>query len=108
MATQTIDQARPVTIPAGPVRLDGDLTVPADARGTVLFAHGSGSSRFSGRNRFVAEVLQHAGFATLLMDLLTREEEAEDQYTTQFRFAIGLLARRLVAATDWVKANPET
>jgi len=108
MATQTIDRTRPETIPAGPVRLEGDLAVPADATGIVLFAHGSGSSRFSGRNRFVAEVLQHAGFATLLMDLLTRPEEAEDQYTAQFRFDIGLLARRLVAATDWIKAQPDT
>jgi pimeloyl-ACP methyl ester carboxylesterase len=74
----------------------------------VLFAHGSGSSRHSPRNRFVARVLREAGLATLLIDLLTADEEAVDQYTAQLRFDIGLLAQRLVGATDWLLQNRET
>jgi dienelactone hydrolase len=74
----------------------------------VLFAHGSGSSRHSPRNRAVARVLQEAGLATLLFDLLTAEEESTDQVTAQWRFDIGLLAQRLVAATDWVAAQADT
>jgi len=93
---------REAQIPAGPETLQGDLVVPADARGMVLFAHGSGSSRFSKRNRFVAAELQAGGMATLLMDLLTPDEEREDQFTARLRFDIGLLADRLVAASDWV------
>ena len=85
MATATtgggVGQTRAVNVPSGSVRLDGDLTVPAGARGGVLFAHGSGSSRFSSRNRFVAGKLQGAGMATLLMDLLTPQEEAVDEET---------------------------
>ena len=79
-----------------------------DARGTVLFAHGSGSSRHSPRNRFVAEVLQNAGYATLLMDLLTAEEETLDERTAALRFDIDLLARRLIGATWWLQDQPET
>src|SRR2546423_10060521 len=108
MTTRMAETVEAVRVPAGRVTLDGDLALPPEARGVVLFAHGSGSSRFSGRNRYVAEVLRDAGFGTLLMDLLTREEEAADEYTGQFRFDIGLLARRLVAATDWLRQNPET
>lgn len=89
-------------------RLEGDLTIPPTARGLVLFAHGSGSSRHSPRNRFVAEVLQQAGLATLLMDLLTAQEEAVDNYTRELRFDIGLLARRLIGALDWLAQNPDT
>ncbi len=89
-------------------RLGGALALPADARGIVLFAHGSGSSRHSPRNRYVAEVLQRAGLGTLLMDLLTRDEEAIDQYTRQHRFDIGLLADRLTGAIDWLGQNPTT
>jgi dienelactone hydrolase len=74
----------------------------------VLFAHGSGSSRHSPRNRYVAGVLRAAGLATLLMDLLTPEEEAEDRYTGHLRFDIDLLAERLVAATDWLAQQPQT
>ncbi|HKG90592.1 MAG TPA: alpha/beta fold hydrolase [Gemmatimonadaceae bacterium] len=102
---------RPVRIAAGDggVTLDGDLTLPAgDARGVVAFAHGSGSSRHSSRNRYVAGVLVEAGLATLLMDLLTREEEREDEWTRHLRFDIGLLAGRLVAATAWLAEQPET
>lgn len=85
--------------------LRGDLTVPDDARGLVIFAHGSGSSRFSPRNRFVAQRLNAAGLATLLLDLLTEEEEDEDRRTAALRFDIPLLARRLAVATDWALEN---
>jgi putative phosphoribosyl transferase len=91
-----------VEIPVADVVLEGNLTLPAHPRGTVLFAHGSGSSRHSPRNRFVAEQLQEAGFATLLMDLLTGAEEVIDRQTAQLRFDIRLLAGRLVGATDWL------
>ena len=90
-----------VEIPARGAKLEGNLTVPDAARGIVLFAHGSGSSRHSPRNRFVAQTLNHAGLATLLFDLLTREEEAVDIRTAHLRFDIGLLAERLGSATDW-------
>jgi dienelactone hydrolase len=90
------------------VTLAGDLVVPGGAQGVVLFAHGSGSSRFSPRNRFVAGVLQDAGLATLLIDLLTPEEEQVDMRTAQLRFDIGLLAERLVGAIDWLLDNPAT
>lgn len=98
--------SKDVTIPAGNVVLNGGLTVPAGATGLVLFAHGSGSSRFSPRNRFVAAELNQAGLATLLFDLLTEEEERVDDVTAELRFDIGLLADRLVAATDWAVAEP--
>lgn len=107
MAEEAQPTGQAVRIPAGGVTLDGDLVVPPGARGAVLFAHGSGSSRHSPRNRFVARVLQGAGLATLLMDLLTPEEEAVDRRTAQLRFDVGLLADRLVAATDWLlSASP--
>ena len=96
-----IARADAVQIPDGSVRLDADLQVPSPCSGLVIFAHGSGSSRFSSRNRQVAESLQDAGFATLLLDLLTRAEEAVDIYTREFRFDIGRLGRRMVAAADW-------
>ena len=95
-------EAAPVAVPAGGVTLEADLSLPAGARSVVAFAHGSGSSRHSPRNRMVAEVLWQAGMATLLLDLLTREEEAEDIRTGHLRFDIGLLADRLVAAVDWL------
>lgn len=100
--------ARLVGIPSGPVRLEGELNVPAGARGLVLFAHGSGSSRHSPRNQYVARLLREAGQATLLFDLLTPEEESEDIRTRRLRFDIGLLARRLADATRWAQAQPET
>src|SRR5436305_13831097 len=96
------DGERPVRIPAGRVVLEGDLGVPAGAEGVVLFAHGSGSGRHSPRNRFVARTLREAGLATLLMDLLTTAEEAEDVQTADYRFDIDLLAGRVVGATDWL------
>jgi putative phosphoribosyl transferase len=95
-----------VRIPDGAELLDGDLHVPADARGLVIFAHGSGSSRFSSRNRQVAEFLNRGEFATLLLDLLTPAEERVDVRTAEYRFDIPRLGRRVVAATDWANAHP--
>ena len=95
-----------ITVPGG--QLGGLLTVPPGAKGIVLFAHGSGSSRHSPRNRQVAEMLREAGLATLLMDLLTRDEDAIDQYTREFRFNIDLLGDRVTDVTDWVARNPGT
>src|SRR5437763_12932674 len=97
-----------VKISAGPVTLDGALTVPEGASILVLFVHGSGSSRHSRRNKLVAETLNRAGLATLLFDLLTREEEAVDVETAQHRFDISLLAERLVHATRWAMNEPST
>lgn len=96
-----------VRIKVGEVTLDGDLTLPPNAEGIVLFAHGSGSSRLSPRNRYVAKELNKVGLATLLMDLLTSEEEELD-VRGQFRFDIDLLANRLVGATKWLEKNPAT
>ncbi|MFL6391721.1 MAG: dienelactone hydrolase family protein [Nitrososphaeraceae archaeon] len=87
------------------VVLEGNLSIPKNAQGVVVFAHGSGSSRHSPRNRYVAQVLQNEGIATLLLDLLTEEEEEIDLQTRHLRFDIGLLAQRLVGATDWLKQN---
>lgn len=97
----------PVEIAAGEVTLHGDLHTPASFRGAVLFAHGSGSSRHSPRNQYVARALHSAGFATLLFDLLTEAEEAYERNTGELRFDIPLLARRLVDATHWLRARPE-
>ena len=97
-----------VRIPVGQVTLEGNLSLPERAGGVVLFAHGSGSSRHSSRNRHVARVLNDANLATLLFDLLTPEEEAVDSYTAQLRFDIGLLAERLIGATDWLMQHPDT
>ena len=97
-----------VTVPAGMVSLEGDLTLPPGAHGVVLFAHGSGSSRHSPRNRQVASVLNQAGLGTLLMDLLTVEEERIDAVTAHLRFDINLLAGRLVNATDWLRQKAAT
>ena len=96
---------REVQIPAGGVTLSGELIIPRNAAGVVLFAHGSGSSRHSPRNRHVARTIHNAGVGTLLFDLLTREEEAIDAYTRHLRFDIGLLADRLVNATYWLKGE---
>src|SRR5258708_16640080 len=86
--------------------IEGDLVVPDTARGVVIFAHGSGSSRHSSRNKRVAESLNAEGFATLLFDLLTADEEKEDQWTRAFRFDIALLGRRLVSVPDAPPAYP--
>lgn len=93
-------------IPCGEVTLSGDLKIPPNAVGLVLFAHGSGSSRFSRRNRSVAAVLRASGVGTLLFDLLTEDEEAVDAYTTHLRFDIGLLTRRLVTVTEEMADDP--
>jgi len=101
-------EERPVRVPVGLVELEGNLEVPEGAEGVVLFAHGSGSGRHSPRNRQVAKKLREAGFATLLIDLLTPEEEEVDLRTGRLRFEIGLLAQRLAGATDWLAQNPDT
>jgi putative phosphoribosyl transferase len=101
------EQEHSILIPAGSAHLEGELVIPIGAQGIVLFAHGSGSSRHSPRNRYVAQVLRSTGFATLLMDLLTAEEEAIDLRTRQLRFDIRLLAERLIGATDWLTHHPD-
>ena len=98
---------RSVSIPAAGITLRGDLIIPTDASGLVLFAHGSGSSRYSPRNQFVARQLQESGFGTLLFDLLTPAEENEDALKSHLRFDIALLAERLVLATRWVNHHRE-
>ena len=95
-------EERLVRVTTGPVTLEGNLSLPGGARGVVLFAHGSGTSRHSPRNRHVARLLNEATLATLLIDLLTPAEEAIDLRTTHLRFDIGLLAERLVGVTDWL------
>src|SRR4051812_47029023 len=92
---------RVVEVETADARLPAFLDVPPGARGLVVFAHGSGSGRFSPRNRAVAGVLVEAGLATLLMDLLTADEEAEDRWSARLRFDIPLLARRVIGAIDW-------
>jgi pimeloyl-ACP methyl ester carboxylesterase len=104
---RAIDE-RSVRVAAGPMMLDGDLSLPKGSRGVVLFAHGSGSSRHSSRNRHVARLLNEAKLATLLIDLLTLDEEAIDARTGHLRFDIDLLAGRLVGVTDWLTQYPDT
>ncbi|MGH9182481.1 MAG: dienelactone hydrolase family protein [Acidimicrobiales bacterium] len=103
----TVTARRVVRIGAGEATLDGDLALPEGATGVVVFAHGTGSSRHSPRNRHVAAVLEEAGLATLLLDLLTAGEEAVDRRTGHLRFDIGLLAGRLAAARAWLGAQPD-
>lgn len=97
---------QPVQVRIGAALIEGDLVIPDKASGLVVFAHGSGSSRFSRRNRSVAQVLERGGFATLLLDLLTSEEEAIDIRTREYRFDIGRLAHRVVAGIDWAGRQP--
>ncbi len=105
-ATKTaVAQAKDVEIHSGAVQLNGDLSIPVGAQSVVLFAHGSGSSRHSPRNQFVARTIREAGVGTLLFDLLTKDEEAVDVHTAHLRFDIGLLAERLIDATYWVKGE---
>lgn len=101
-------QQHEVSVEIGKVSLPGNLNIPQGARGIVVFAHGSGSSRFSPRNNFVAETLNEGGLATLLFDLLTEDEEEIDLRTRELRFDIGLLAERLAGAVDWVKQQANT
>jgi putative phosphoribosyl transferase len=96
-----------VSVPVAEVTLQGDLSMPPAPKGVVLFAHGSGSSRHSPRNRYVAEVLNEHSLGTLLVDLLTAKEEREDAFTGHLRFNIDLLTRRLVAVTDWLEASTQ-
>ena len=101
-------QSRPILIEREGVRLDADVSVPGEKpRGVVMFAHGSGSSRHSPRNRAVAAALVEAGLATVLLDLLTEEEDRIDQATREFRFDIPLLAGRLALASDWLREQPD-
>lgn len=105
---QTIPIEQAIDIPSGNVQLEGELKLPKGANGIVLFAHGSGSSRHSPRNQFVARTIREAGVGTLLFDLLTKDEEAVDAYTRHLRFDINLLAKRLVDATNWITWQPAT
>lgn len=100
-----VDTEHPLTIPCGEISLNGLLHLPREAKGIVIFAHGSGSSRFSPRNQYIAKELQQLKFATLLFDLLTEDEDIIDTQTREFRFDIELLAERLVATSQWVKDN---
>jgi predicted alpha/beta-hydrolase family hydrolase len=100
--SREISDGREVQIKVGSVLLNGELSVPKHAAGIVLFAHGSGSSRYSPRNQYVARVIRNSGVGTLLFDLLTRQEGAIDNYTREFRFDINLLANRLIAVTEWL------
>jgi dienelactone hydrolase len=103
-----INQEITVRIPVDGVVVEGNLIVPLDAKGIVLFAHGSGSSRFSPRNQYVAKQFNKAKIGTLLFDLLTNEEDQTDLETGEYRFNINLLAERLVGATEWLKKDPKT
>lgn len=105
---QNLDSERSVQIPIDGRMLSGDLSIPPSARGIILFAHGSGSSHLSPRNQYVAHELQRADLATLLMDLLTAEEEEIDARTGALRFDIELLAHRLLKATVWSASQPDT
>ncbi len=102
----TLEQSVVLQIPAGEVTLAGDLEIPENACGLVLFAHGSGSSRRSPRNQAVAQTLRDAGLATLLFDLLMPNEEIKDAYTAHLRFDIGLLSRRLATVTEAISEDP--
>ena len=104
-AIRAKNDTREIQIPSGDVTLNGELTIPRNAAGVVIFAHGSGSSRHSPRNQSVARTIRNAGLGTLLFDLLTRDEEASDVYTRHLRFDIDLLAERLVHATSWLKGE---
>lgn len=97
-----------VEIPTQNVVMEGNLAMPADSQGIILFAHGSGSSRFSVRNRFVADALHKRRLSTLLIDLLTAEEETVDRVTRHLRFDIQLLTERLIGAVDWLTLNEHT
>jgi pimeloyl-ACP methyl ester carboxylesterase len=103
-----IDVERTISISVGAATLEGTFGVPEHATGVILFAHGSGSSRFSPRNRFVAHTLREAGLGTLLLDLLSPREADVDDVTAELRFDIPMLADRLVVAIDWLGAQPET
>jgi putative phosphoribosyl transferase len=104
---RSVTAGESIVVPVEGGQIGADLRVPEGAAGLVIFAHGSGSSRFSSRNRAVAEFLETNRFGTLLLDLLTREEESVDVYTREHRFDIDLLGRRVVLATDWAQDRPD-
>lgn len=106
MRNFSLETEHPISIPTNGAHVDGLLHIPQQVAGIIIFAHGSGSNRFSARNQFIARELQEARFATLLMDLLTIKEEEIDNITKQYRFDIPLLAARLSAATHWIQLNP--
>jgi len=108
MNTSRENEESDVEVKAGGITLEGNLVVPKDSKGVVLFAHGSGSSRFSPRNRYVARALQKERFATLLIDLLTKDDEKIDVLTAEFRFNIEMLSNRLIYVTKWLKEKAET
>lgn len=103
---KTLIEHIPVLVPAGKAKLEGEFSIPPICEGIVLFAHGSGSSRHSSRNRYVAEFLNENSLGTLLVDLLTTEEEREDEYNARLRFDIDLLTDRVVAIADWLAEQP--
>src|SRR5262245_9299027 len=105
MSKQPDTTRRLVSVPTGAVTLQAELSVPARPSGVVLFAHGSGSSRLSPRNRFVADEIVATGLATLLIDLFTPEEEQEDTLSGRLRFDVALMANRLIGATKWVERD---
>jgi pimeloyl-ACP methyl ester carboxylesterase len=107
MRSTTAEEAVVIRVPNGAGALEADLRIPERAKGLVVFAHGSGSSRYSRRNRAVSEFLDARGFATLLLDLLTHAEEVVDGQTRQHRFDIDLLGRRVVLATDWTEERDD-
>ena len=106
MVEFTLDTEHPISIPYEDVHLEGLLHIPHAVKAIVIFAHGSGSSRFSPRNQYIAKTLQESQFATLLFDLLTAEEDEIDSKTSQYRFDINFLASRLVAVTNFLEKNP--
>jgi dienelactone hydrolase len=107
VAAASVRSAEPIRVAVGALTLTGDFALPSDARGVVIFAHGSGSSRFSSRNRFVADVLDHHRLGTLLVDLLTDDEEALDSRIGHLRFDIDVLAQRLIAIAAWAHELPQ-
>jgi dienelactone hydrolase len=108
MDSERQERTAAVRVPIADQELRGDLGIPAHPRGIVLFAHGSGSSRHSRRNQYVARALERRGLATLLIDLLTADEEAIDEQTAEYRFDIDMLAERLVAVVDWLRRQAAT
>src|SRR5262245_43943029 len=108
MSKQPDPTRRLVSVPTGAVTLQGELSLPARPMGVVLFAHGSGSSRLSPRNRFVADELVATGLATLLIDLFTPEEEQADTMSGRLRFVVALMANRLIGATKWIEREDST
>lgn len=107
-AVQGHIEVTPLRIPTGKSRVDGDLSIPDGCKGMVVFSHGSGTGRRNPRNRALSDTLNQAGYATLLLDLLTAHEEFQDESTAEFRFDIPLLARRLIDATEWLAWNRDT